>query len=327
MGLLIDGIFFLLKYSPTFFFFRFWSLCTKSLSTPLLLSSGYRSLRSNLPKNADETALQSKIEIVSDYLKNKIIGHIYSALKNVMKYSPTAMEDVITAIRDLCNAKCIELLPILHDDEKENIKDDRGKISGIPDFPSILLRAYVSHPKSPPGRIVDQIPWKVSAITALTDIFHLSSSHDPSTNNLAVSYSEAVIKIDSESGNGSENGNGGGGNITEISNSLHDDKEINKIDVINKNSENMRYLAAKDFTIEFIETVSYDMQLLYKAMGTVSDSDRKYTKMYFFSCRRVSLFYYSIAYYHFLILLFLILLLLSTFIRAITGVCSYLLYV
>ena len=323
MGLLIDGIFFLLKYSPTFFFFRFWSLCTKSLSTPLLLSSGYRSLRSNLPKNADETALQSKIEIVSDYLKNKIIGHIYSALKNVMRYSPTAMEDVITAIRDLCDAKCIELLPVLHEDENDAIKDDRGKISGVPDFPSILLKAYVSHPKSPPGRIVDQIPWKVSAITALTDIFRLSSSHDPSTNNLAVS-SEAVIKIESESGNGSgsENGNGsengGGGNITEISNSLHDDKEINKIDVINKNSENMRYLAAKDFTIEFIETVSYDMQLLYKAMGTVSDSDRKYIKMYFFSCRLVSLFYHSIACYHFLIILFLILLLFSTFIRAIT---------
>ena len=265
----------MLKYSPTFFFFRFWSLCTKSLSTPLLLSSGYRSLQKNLPKKADDAALQSEIE--SDFLKNKIIGHIYSALKNVMRYSPTAMEDVITAIRDLCDAKCIELLPVLHEDENDDIKDDREKISGVPDFPSILLKAYVSHPKSPPGRIVDQIPWKVSAITALTDIFRLSPSHDPSTTTLAVPYSEAVIKT--ESGSGSENGseNGSGGNIPEISRSLNDDKDINNINNINNNSKNRRYLAAKDFTIEFIETVSYDMLLLYKAMGTVSDSDRKYT--------------------------------------------------
>ena len=87
----------------------------------------------------------------------------------------------------------------------------------------------------------------------------------------------AVIKTESESesGNGSENGSGG--NIPEISRSLNDDKDINNINNINNNSKNRRYLAARDFTIEFIETVSYDMLLIYKAMGTVSDSDRKYT--------------------------------------------------
>ena len=198
------------------------------------------------------------------------------------------MEDVITAIKDLCDAKCIELLPVIHEDEKDNRGIDGVKTLGIEDFPHTLLRSYVSHPKSPPGRIVDQIPWKVSAITALADIFRLSFPCCPSTNNLPVPYSEAVMTT--ESGSGSER------NIIESSRSLNsDDDNIKTDNTIHNSSNNIesnsilsnkKYLAAKEFTIEFIETVSYDMLLLYKAMGTISDSDCKYmyTESFLYIC-------------------------------------------
>ena len=95
-----------------------------------------------------------------------------------------------------------------------------------------------------------------------------------------------------ESGSGNESER----NTIESSRSLNSDDDNIKIDNTIHNSSNniesnsilsnKKYLAAKEFTIEFIETVSYDMLLLYKAMGTISDSDCKYmcTKSFLYIC-------------------------------------------
>ena len=285
--------------------FRYWNLCTQTLSTPLLLSAGYKSVQNEIRKvnvivHNDGTKNNEIIsrendnhdenKIKNELLTSRIIGHIYSALKNVVNYTSTAMEDVITTIKDLCDAKCIELLPIFLRLKKpkminESEKQKRGKTHGVSDFPNVLLKAYKSHPRSPLGRIVDQIPWKVSAITALTDVFRLSSFCFP-VPLLATSLPASMLTVDSLSeGSTTSNycniGNSSNDNSNDDNNNNNNnDNKKNDYDNYNNDDDDDdvddSFLAAVEFTKEFLETVCEDMLLLYRAMGTISDPNRKY---------------------------------------------------
>ena len=195
-------------------------------------------------------------------LSNKIIDHVHTALKNVRKYTPTAMDDVILSIRELCDAKCVELLLFSPHSKSEesssSISEAECSLGGKEErcsgseslafsfvFLETLLSSYVSHPKTPPGRTVDQIPWKSSVAGVFTDFFKLSllfssssSSSNPST----------LSNIDS-----------------------------------NIDANFSRSFGVVKFTAEFFEICCADMLLLYKSMGTILDPDGTYVRsVYFF---------------------------------------------
>jgi hypothetical protein len=94
------------------------------------------------------------------------------------------MDDVITAIRELCEAKCVELLPSINTTEN--------------DFVSELLNAYESHPKVPTGRVVDKTVWKVSAATGLTEVFRLSPRDSYTTHSSTVHVDSIIETVEDD---------------------------------------------------------------------------------------------------------------------------------
>jgi hypothetical protein len=79
---------------------RYWSLCTVSLSTPLLFSAGYQATKHRKTLNNDNKDSNNQIDstsaiikcsdedlLVHDLLTRRMLKHIISALKNVNKYS------------------------------------------------------------------------------------------------------------------------------------------------------------------------------------------------------------------------------------------------
>ena len=269
---------------------RFWSLCTQSLSTPLLLSSGYRASQRrtlDLDSSGDGTVcVNSSASIVStnhdahhqsdrkpldddhQVLTSKIVGHVRSALKNVSKYSPSAMDDVTTAIRELCEAKCVELLPSSQSSPTEY---SSGNTSG--DFLDELLRAYSSHPKVPPGRIVDKTMWKASAASAMTDVFRLAPRPSCSSRS---SSKFAALEVASDINNQESN-------IENIEIAL---KGITLED--RQNKQNF------EFTDLFIRTVCDDLLHLYRAIGTITDPGGTYVCAYVLHTSSVRIFFSSL---------------------------------
>ena len=189
-------------------------------------------------------------------LSNKIIDHVHTALKNVRKYTPTAMDDVILSIRELCDAKCVELLlfsPHLKSEEASSSTSEAecsletaeecssGSESSAFSFSFLetLLSSYVSHPKTPPGRTVDQIPWKSSVAGVFTDFFKLS----------------LLFSSSSSSSNPS-----------------------NLNQTLNFDSNFSRSFGSVKFTTDVFEICCADMLLLYKSMGTILDPDGTYVR-------------------------------------------------
>jgi hypothetical protein len=101
------------------------------------------------------------------------VSHLQLALRNVHKYSVPAADDVITAVRELCDQQCVELLP--HHRHGSG-SCSAGESMGPEGVLTALLLAYASHPKTSPGRVVDKVPWKVSVVTVMNDIFRLGQT-------------------------------------------------------------------------------------------------------------------------------------------------------
>jgi hypothetical protein len=108
-------------------------------------------------------------------LTSRISSHLRGALRNISRYSSSAADDIITAIRELCETDCTEVIftsphtsPHSTDAHIEHTGADRGV-----DLLSALLHGYSSHPKKPSGRVTNEVPWKVAVSTALTDMFRL----------------------------------------------------------------------------------------------------------------------------------------------------------
>jgi hypothetical protein len=101
------------------------------------------------------------------------VSHLQLALMSVHRYSVPAADDVITAVRELCDQQCVELLP--HHRHGSGSCSD-GESMGPEGVLTALLLAYASHPKTSPGRVVDRVPWKVSVVTVMNDIFRLGQT-------------------------------------------------------------------------------------------------------------------------------------------------------
>lgn len=97
-----------------------------------------------------------------------MLSHLQSALYNVSKYSSLAMEDILTAIKELCEVDCRELLPYT------SVRPSADSIEATPqlDIPLALLRAYNSHPKTS-GKTADCSVWKSAVINTVKEILHL----------------------------------------------------------------------------------------------------------------------------------------------------------
>jgi hypothetical protein len=131
------------------------------------------------------------------------VSHLQLALRSVHKYSLSAADDVITAIKELCDQQCIELLP--HHRRGSDSTSDGESLGPEGVLPALLL-AYASHPKAAPGRVVDKVPWKVSVVTVMNDIFrigHTALGSNPMPRAVkdydgiaASSSSEAVTALD-----------------------------------------------------------------------------------------------------------------------------------
>jgi hypothetical protein len=97
------------------------------------------------------------------------------------------MEDILTTIRELCIAGCIEIMPtiteIINNNDTNNTNPSPSESL---DLPSILLEAYNSHPKTSPGKTPDRTIWRSSVIIVFKDVFSLvrtESTTDTSNKN------------------------------------------------------------------------------------------------------------------------------------------------
>ena len=194
-------------------------MCTLSLSTPLLFSAGYRA-----------STLHKSDAAAHERLADRIVSHLQLALKNVNKYSVSAADDVITAIRELCDQQCAELLPHV-----THTSDSDGESLGSDGVLAALLLAYSSHPKSAPGRTVDRAPWKVSVVTVMTDIYRLAHS-----------------TYNSSSSTSSGSGSGSSGGSSEAAALVDEDQTAE---------------AAARFTEAFVEISVTDFLSIHRVMG------------------------------------------------------------
>ena len=145
---------------------RYWSLCTSSLSTPLLFSAGYRA-----------SLLQTTTSIterhdIQHQLSRRIITHLQNALQNVSRFSRSAADDIITAIRELAEHDCRELLPC-NDYASDQCREISPSVGLLP----ALLLSYSSHPKlkATSRRFNESVSWKVAVTSAIEDIFKLAA--------------------------------------------------------------------------------------------------------------------------------------------------------
>lgn len=166
-------------------------------------------------------------------LADKVVSHLQLALRSVNKYSVSAADDVITAIRELCEQQCAELLPH-HRHGSDSDGESRGSEGVLP----ALLLAYASHPKTAPGRVVDRVPWKVSVVTVMNDIFRLGN-----TALLSDAMPSAVVDFDANSASSSSEA------VTHISHHLADAD------------------ADARFSEAFVKSSVTDLLSLYQVMG------------------------------------------------------------
>jgi hypothetical protein len=82
---------------------EYWSLCITTMQTPLLCASGYKAL-SNTATNINTNTINNTVII------NKMLSYLSSALSNTSKYSVNTASDILTAMHDLCQKNCIEML-------------------------------------------------------------------------------------------------------------------------------------------------------------------------------------------------------------------------
>lgn len=168
-------------------------------------------------------------------LADKVVSHLQLALRSVNKYSVSAADDVITAIRELCEQQCAELLP-----HHRHGSDSDGESLGSEGVLPALLLAYASHPKTAPGRVVDRVPWKVSVVTVMNDIFRLGN-----TALLSDAMPSAVVDFDANSASSNSSSEA----VTHISHHLADAD------------------AAARFSEAFIKSSVTDLLSLYQVMG------------------------------------------------------------
>ena len=91
-------------------------------------------------------------------------------MRNISKYSSSAADDIITAIKELCENDCKEVLF----STPHSTADTHIEHTGV-DLLFALLQGYSSHPKKPSGRLTNEVPWKVAVSGAMTDMFRLIS--------------------------------------------------------------------------------------------------------------------------------------------------------
>ena len=174
-------------------------------------------------------------------LADKIVSHLQLALRSVNKYSVSAADDVITAIRELCEQQCAELLP-----HHRHGSDSDGESLGSEGVLPALLLAYASHPKTAPGRVVDRVPWKVSVVTVMNDIFRLGN-----TALLSDAMPSAVVDFDANSASSSSEA------VTHISHHLADADADTDADAD----------ADARFSEAFVKSSVTDLLSLYQVMG------------------------------------------------------------
>jgi hypothetical protein len=96
-------------------------------------------------------ALENILTTIRRIISIHIYVYMYTCLYiyiYVYIYILGAMEDILTTIRELCIANCVEILPTT----LENINTNDNNTPPEPlDLPSILLEAYSSHPKASTG--------------------------------------------------------------------------------------------------------------------------------------------------------------------------------
>ena len=165
---------------------RFWTLTTgpRSLATPLLMGVGYRAILA-CTKSIDVVVVSEEKDVISssERLRMRMVIHLANALRDVSKYSLAAADDIITAVRDLCEAS--QRGP--HQLWWQKVSVNEGGVEE--DIPLLLLQAYVLRPKLPssvssqngkPGyRAVSSsddaqaVQWKASVLSALRDTLKL----------------------------------------------------------------------------------------------------------------------------------------------------------
>lgn len=103
------------------------------------------------------------------------------------------MEDILTTIRELCIADCIEIIPTIT--EIVNSNNNSSTNPSPPerlDLPSVLLEAYNSHPKTSPGKTPDRTIWRSSVIIVFKDIFSLVRIGTTTDTSNKINYSNQI---------------------------------------------------------------------------------------------------------------------------------------
>ena len=213
---------------------RFWTLTTgpRSLATPLLMGVGYRAiLACTVP-----TGVVSEVEETSsssERLRMRMVMHLANALRDVSKYSLAAAEDIITAVRDLCEAS--RQGPHRLWWQRANVEAEEV------DIPLLLLQAYLLRPKIPasvssqngkPGYRASSssddpqaVQWKATVLAALRDTLTLGQHGSSNcgddlclSTTFAVAFARELSSdilllhrcINASSSSGSGGGGGGG---------------------------------------------------------------------------------------------------------------------
>lgn len=212
---------------------RYWRLCTLSLSTPLLFCVGYKaSSQWTVRSTATTAATSPESAVTPDWvLTSRISIHLQGALKNISRYSSSAADDIMTAIRELCENSCTEVLFAQHSTTDKYTHIEHRRV----DLLSALLQGYSSHPKKPSGRLTNEVPWKVAVTAGLTDMFRLINMK-PSHKSL----SNTVTEVDS-------NGNSADG--------------------VSCRDLGCHNLESRDFNEDFVHLVLEQSLLLYSATG------------------------------------------------------------
>ena len=98
--------------------------------------------------------------------------HLQNALQNISPFSRSAADDIITAIRDLAEHDCRELLPC-NDYASDQCREVSPSVGLLP----ALLLSYSSHPKlkASSRRFNERVSWKVAVTSAIEDIFKLAA--------------------------------------------------------------------------------------------------------------------------------------------------------